>query len=195
MPICPPEPIRSGRGWPRPSGKKVLKAIKFNSKTGDEDAEFASLDPVNKVVLHLGRARSRLATDANATAEQIARYRKLQAGSGLSTAVTWAPSCLAEDSAEESAAGPKMKLRERSSPKLGDDAEALSCGCSIDEEEDEVGEEGVEALLLEESYQLLVFQSLGCRAGWAAQPLAWLATGVKSSFLEFLPSGGFGRKV
>jgi hypothetical protein len=48
---------------PEPTGgrKKVLNAVKFNSKTGDEDAEFASLDLVDEVVL-LGRAQSRLAT-------------------------------------------------------------------------------------------------------------------------------------
>lgn len=39
-------------------------SVSFNPANGVEDAEFASLDPVDKVVLHLGRARTRIAAAA-----------------------------------------------------------------------------------------------------------------------------------
>ncbi|ELR12233.1 uncharacterized protein ACA1_031150 [Acanthamoeba castellanii str. Neff] len=42
--------------------KEVLNTVKFNSKTSNEDTEFASLNLVNKVMLHLGCAQSQLAT-------------------------------------------------------------------------------------------------------------------------------------
>jgi hypothetical protein len=47
---------------PDPGARKGWNAVKFNPKTGEEDAEFSALDPIDKVVLHLGRARSRAAS-------------------------------------------------------------------------------------------------------------------------------------